>query len=54
MGERFTAEQIISKLRDAEVLLARDRRWARHQRRNSPGRRHWILSLRVDFKGSRI
>ena len=22
MGERFTAEQIISKLRDAEVLLA--------------------------------
>ena len=26
----------------------------RHQRLNSPGRRHGILSLEVDFKGSRV
>ena len=38
--KRFTAEQIIMKLREAEGGLAQRQTVARRQRPNSPGRRH--------------
>ena len=47
--KRFTAAQVISNGLTAPWLIG-----LRHQIPNSPGRKHWILSLGVEFKWSRI